>query len=83
MLQGFLVGLVPINMLAAAVQAAGDERPSGAAMVVVILGQNAGMLLGPMIFGGLVQAAGWPVAFLGLSVIALTGILAGNSAKVH
>ena len=82
-LQGLLVGLVPTNVFAAAVGTAGDARQGGMAMAVVMVGQNAGMLLGPVIFGGLADAAGWPAAFLSLSAISLLGLLAGALAKVR
>ena len=65
-LQGLLIGLVPTNVFAAAVEAAGDARQGGAAMAVIMVGQNAGMLLGPLIFGALAEAAGWPIAFANL-----------------
>ena len=82
-LQGIAIGLVPTNVFAAAVEATGDARQGGTAMAIIMVGQNAGMLLGPVIFGGLAQAAGWPAAFLGLPAIALLGFLAGWAAKVR
>ncbi len=83
-ISGLVLGLVPTNIFAAAVEAAGDERQGGMAMAVVMVGQNAGMLLGPMIFGALVDsAAGWPAAFASLSLMALLGLLAGWRAKTR
>ena len=52
---GLVLGVIPTNIFAAAVEATGDERQGGAAMAVIMVGQNAGMLLGPIIFGALVQ----------------------------
>jgi hypothetical protein len=47
------------------------------------LGQNAGMLFGPLIFGTLVQSAGWTPAFASLAVISALGLLAGWLARVR
>jgi len=48
-----------------------------------MVGQNAGMLAGPIVFGALVESAGgWPLAFGSLAVICLLGLLAGGLAKV-
>jgi len=81
--QGLVFGLVPTNIFAAAVQAAEDERQSGMAMAMIMVGQNGGMLLGPVIFGALVEGAGWAAAFASLSVMAALGLLAGWRAKVR
>jgi len=81
--QGALVGLIPTNIFAAAVEAAGDERQGGAAMAVIMVGQNAGMLLGPVVFGTLAETAGWPAAFASLAVISALGLLSGWLARVR
>jgi MFS family permease len=81
---GLALGLVPTNIFAAAVEAANDEQQSGMAMAVIMVGQNAGMLIGPIIFGALVEsAAGWPAAFASLAIMSLLGVLAGWLAKVR
>src|SRR5450759_3480294 len=43
---GLVMGLIPTNIFSAAVEAAGDERQSGLAMAIMMIGQNGGMLLG-------------------------------------
>jgi MFS family permease len=80
---GLVTGLVPTNIFSAAVEATGDARQSGLAMAMIMLGQNAGYLLGPLIFGGLVEVAGWTVAFASLAVMALLGAVAGGLARVR
>ena len=82
-LQGVVLGLIAPNIFAAAMEAAGDERQGGLAMAIIMVGQNAGMLVGPLIFGGLVEGPGWPVAFASLAVMAASGLLAGWLAKVR
>jgi MFS family permease len=81
--QGFVLGLIPTNIFAAAVEAAGDERQGGVAMAVIMVGQNAGMLLGPVIVGALAEATGWPAAFASLAAMSALGLLAGWLAKVR
>lgn len=80
---GIVLGLIPTNIFAGAVEAAGDPRQGGAAMAVIMVGQNAGMLLGPIVFGTLAESAGWPVAFASLAVMSALGLLAGWLAKVR
>ena len=80
---GLVIGLIPTNIFAAAVEAAGDERQGGAAMAVIMVGQNAGTLLGPIVFGTLVEVAGWPAAFASLAVMPALGLLAGWLARVR
>jgi MFS family permease len=83
-LQGLVSGIVPPNIFSAAVEVVGDERLGGLAMGVVMVGQNVGMLVGPLIFGMLVESsAGWPLAFGSLSVLCLLGAIAGALAKVN
>jgi MFS family permease len=77
-IQGLIGGMAPANVFSAAVEATGDERLGGLAMGVIILGQNAGMLVGPALFGILVESAGgWGMAYASLGILCLLGILAG------
>jgi dipeptide/tripeptide permease len=48
-----------------------------------MVGQNAGMLLGPNVFGALAEAAGWPAAFISLALMLLLGLLAGWLTRVR
>ena len=53
-------------------------------MAVVMAGQNAGVLAGPLLFGVLVESpGGWGLAFASLPVICLLGVWAGSWAKVR
>lgn len=80
---GLVFGAIPTNIFAAAVEAAGDERQGSVAMAVIMVGQNAGMLLGPVVFGTLAEGVGWPAAFISLAVMLALGLLAGWLAKVR
>jgi len=81
--QGLFFGLIPTNIFAAAVEAAGHEKQGGMAMAMIMVGQNGGMLLGPVIFGALAEGAGWSAAFISLSGLAALGFVAGWLAKVR
>jgi MFS family permease len=81
--QGLFFGLIPTNIFAAAVEAAGHEKQGGMAMAMIMVGQNGGMLLGPVIFGALAEGAGWSAAFISLSGLAALGFVAGWLAKVQ
>jgi len=80
---GLALGLIPTNVFSAAVEAAGDERLGGLAMAVIMVGQNAGMLIGPIIFGALAEGPGWPAAFASLAVMSACGLLCGWLARVR
>jgi len=80
---GIVLGIVPTNIFAAAVEATGDERQGGMAMAVIMVGQNAGMLLGPIVFGALAERSGWPAAFASLAVMSALGLVAGWLARVR
>lgn len=82
-LSGLTLGLIPTNIFSAAVEAAGDERQGGLAMAVIMVGQNAGMLIGPVLFGALAESAGWPIAFLSTAGLALLGLVAGALVKIR
>jgi len=76
-LQGIAVGLVPTNMISSVVSVAGDERLSGLAMGALMVGQNAGMMLGPVVFGALAESGGWALAYLCLVPLYLLGAVCG------
>jgi MFS family permease len=81
---GFTAGFVPTGVLASGPEAVGDERLSGMAIAVIQIGQNAGMLLGPLGFGWLVELTGsWPMAFWSLAIVSVVGAAAAWAARVR
>ena len=81
---GVMTGPVAGTIFAAGVEAVGDERLGGMAMGVMQVGQNAGMLLGPMVFGAIVQETGsWAMAFAVSGCVSLIGALTGWLARVR
>jgi len=80
---GFIGGFVPTGVFAAGVEAVGDERLGGMAMAVIQIGQNSGMLLGPLVFGWMVESmGGWQIAFWALAPVSAIGAIAGWMAKM-
>ncbi len=73
---GLLGGFVPTGVFSGAVEIAGDERLAGMAVAVIQVGQNSGMLLGPFVFGRLVESSGWQAAFWALGPVAVLGAVA-------
>ncbi len=81
---GLVGGFVPTGVFSAGVEAVGDERLAGMAMAVIQVGQNAGMLMGPLAFGGIVEAAGgWQIAFWMLVPVCAVGAMAGWMARMR
>ena len=81
--QGLFLSVTPPNIFAAAVETGRETGGSGLAMAVVMMGQNAGVLIGPLLFGALAESpGGWGLAFASLPVICLLGVLAGARARV-
>ena len=76
MIVGFVAAFVPTGALAAVPDLAPDPRLSGMAMAIVQIGQNVGMLLGPLTVGSIAGAAGWQIAILALAPMSLLGALA-------
>jgi MFS family permease len=83
MIVGFVAAFVPTGALAAVPDLAPDPRLSGMAMAIVQIGQNVGMLLGPLTVGSLVGAAGWQIAILALAPISLLGALAAWATRMR
>ncbi len=61
---GIVPPVLPVCAFAAASEAAGSPEQSGSAMGILILGQNIGLALGPLLLGGVAEALGWTTAFL-------------------
>jgi MFS family permease len=83
-LVGFIGGFVPTGVFSGAVEAVGDERLSGMAMAVIQIGQNAGMLLGPLAFGWVIETGGgWQIAFWILAPVSGLGGIAGWMVRIR
>jgi MFS family permease len=71
-LQGILAGAIPTCTFASFPEVAGKEIPAGMALAVILIGQNLGQLLGPVLFGALAQSLGWTLAgFLTIPILVI------------
>jgi predicted MFS family arabinose efflux permease len=83
-LVGFIGGFVPTGVFSAAVETVGNERLSGMAMAVIQIGQNAGMLLGPLVMGWVIESGGgWQTAFWVLAPVSILGAVAGWLVRIR
>jgi len=80
---GFAAGFVPTGVFSAGVEVVGDERAAGMAMAVIQIGQNSGMLLGPLVFGWAVQSGNWQTAFWILAPVSVLGGISGWVARMR
>ena len=83
-LVGFIGGFVPTGVFSGAVETVGDERLSGMAMAVIQIGQNAGMLLGPLVMGWVIESGGgWQTAFWVLAPVSVLGAVGGWMIRIR
>jgi MFS family permease len=81
---GFIVGFPPTGVFSSASEIVRDERLGGMAMAIVLIGQNVGMLLGPFIFGYMIEfPGGWQIAFWSLAPVCALGAVTGGLARVR
>ena len=80
---GFLAGFVPTGVFSAGIEVVGDERLAGMAMAVIQIGQNSGMILGPLIIGWVVESFGWQVAFWSFAPVSVLGSISAWTAKIR
>jgi MFS family permease len=81
---GLVGGFIPTGVFSAGAEVVGDERLAGMAMAVIMVGQNAGMLLAPFAFGWLVETTGsWQIAFWMLVPMCGAGTVAGWAARMR
>ncbi len=81
--QGLLIGSIPTATFAAAPEVMRDPRMAGIAMAVLMLGQNIGMVIGPILFGSLVSVIGWAATGFCLIPVLLLGFLFGWLVEVR
>jgi MFS family permease len=81
-LLGILAGAIPTCTFASVLELVGQNAPAGFGMGVIMVGQNLGQLLGPVIFGWLVQSIGWTAAGLCTMPVLLFGFAAVRRIKM-
>jgi MFS family permease len=80
---GFLAGFVPTGVFSAGVEVVGDEQLAGMAMAVIQVGQNSGMVLGPLILGWVIESFGWQTAFWSLAPVSVLGAISAWTARIR
>lgn len=80
---GIISGAIPTATFAAAPEIMGKPEMAGMGMAVVTLGQNLGMVAGPMLFGALIESSGWVTAGYSMIPVLLVGLVAGLLVKVR
>ncbi|MEJ2747870.1 MAG: hypothetical protein P8183_08165, partial [Anaerolineae bacterium] len=82
-LLGLVAGAVPTATFAAAPEVMKNPQLAGLGLAVIMVGQNLGMFIAPVLFGSLVESMGWIAAGYWLIPIALAGFAAGWRVKVR
>lgn len=82
-LLGVVSGAVPTATFAAAPEVMGNPKLTGIGLAVVSMGQNLGMVIGPILFGRWVESMGWAAAGYWLIPVCLLGFAAGWMVKIR
>jgi MFS family permease len=81
--QGFIVGAIPTAIFAAAAEVMRKPEWAGLGLAVVLVGQNLGQLLGPLLFGEIVKSSGWATAGYLMIPFCLLGFISGWMVKIR
>ena len=79
---GWNTGFIATGLFATGPQLVTNERLSGMAVGVIQVGMNAGLVLGPLVFGWLVEAGGWSAAFTALTPVCAAGAIAALAIRM-
>jgi MFS family permease len=82
-MQGLIVGAIPTATFAAASEVMRKPEWAGLGLAVVLIGQNLGQLLGPILFGEIVKNSGWAMAGYLMIPFCLVGFVSGWMVKVR
>jgi MFS family permease len=80
---GFIAGAVPTATFAAAPEIMAKPELAGIGMAIVMMGQNLGFFIGPILFGNLVERMGWVSAGYWLIPVSVLGFIVGWKVKVR
>jgi nitrate/nitrite transporter NarK len=80
---GMLTGAIPTATFAAAPEIMHRPQWAGLGLAAVLVGQNLGQLVGPVLFGQLVNNLGWVTAGYFLIPVCLAGFISGWMVKVR
>jgi MFS family permease len=82
-LLGLISAAIPIATFAAAPEVMGNPRLAGIGLAVVALGMNLGIVIGPILFGMLVEMMGWAMAGYWLIPFCILGFVAAWMVNVR
>jgi MFS family permease len=82
-LQGIFAGTVPTATFATAPEVMKRPQWAGFGLSAILIGQNIGQLLGPLLFGEAVKNLGWAGAGYLLIPICLVGFISGWMVKIR
>ena len=82
-IQGLMVGAIPTATFATASEVMGKPQLAGLGLAVVLVGQNLGQLVGPVLFGELVQRLDWMTAGYLMIPFCLLGFISGWMVKIR
>ena len=82
-LLGLVAGFVPTATFAAAPEVMKNPQLAGLGLAVIMVGQNLGMFIAPVLFGKLVESIGWATAGYWLIPVALLGFVTGWLVKIR
>jgi MFS family permease len=71
---GFIAAAIAPATFSSVANVTKPGRPIGITIAALMIGQNLGQLLGPLVFGGLVQKIGWLPAGYWMILVALAGL---------
>ena len=81
--QGLIVGAIPTSTFAAVSEVMRKPEWAGLGLAVVLIGQNLGQLLGPILFGEIVEASGWLMAGTLMIPFCLIGFVSAWLVKIR
>ena len=81
--QGLIIGAIPTATFAAAAEIMIKPEWVGLGLAVLLIGQNVGQLLGPILFGQIVESAGWATAGYWMIPFCLLGFISGWMVKIR
>ena len=82
-IQGLVVGAIPTATFAAVSEVMRKPEWAGLGLAVILIGQNLGQLLGPILFGEIVERSGWVMAGYLMIPFCLLGFISGWMVKVR
>jgi MFS family permease len=82
-LQGLIIGAIPTATFAATPEVMRRPEWAGLGLAILLIGQSIGQLLGPIVFGEMVQRSGWVMAGYLMIPVCLLGFISSWMVKIR